>query len=188
MTRHSPIRPAAAALTLALFVPATATTAATTKTTKRSPSTKAVTTKRPTPATTPKSGVRPWKPSLPVFCKATKAWTAWETATLNTSGHLNAKWITDSLAYLQPIYDSAPKDIRLPVQFTIIDLMSSRRRIVESVVGELDMPDAVESLIGTGETFASDPNFIANRDKFAAYSVAKCKVDWTAPFKAVGNS
>jgi hypothetical protein len=140
-------------------------------------------TKAPKLATRPKAVPR----TLAGFCRATTAWTAWETATLDTAGHFNAKWITDTLAYVTPIYESAPKDIRLPVQYTIIDLMSSRRRLVESVVGKLDMPDAVESLVGTGETFATDTNFIANRDKFAAYSVAKCKVDWTAPFKAVAG-
>ena len=135
------------------------------------------------------AAAKPVKRSLANFCKATKKWTAWETATLNTSGHLNEKWIVDTLSYIRPIVDTAPKDIVTPAYFTMYNLITSRRTIVKSVVGTLDVSTAVEELIGTGAAFSgADRDFTKDRDKFAAYSVAKCKVDWTVPFKAVGNS
>ncbi len=174
MTR--PHRAALGALVLAgaLLVPI-ATAAATTK--------KPVTTKR----ATPKPSAKPVKRSLSAFCAATKAWTAWETATLNQSGNLNEKWVTDTLAYARPISQSAPNEIKEPVWSTLVELVVSRRRIVESIDGTLNMPDAVEVLVGTGEKFAADTNVSSNRDTFAAYSAAKCNVDWTAPFKALGS-
>ena len=65
---------------------------------------------------------------------------------------------------------------------------SQSRLIVESVIGKLCMPDAVDSLRGEGETLATNPNVMANSDKFAKYALAKSKVDWTAPFKALANA
>lgn len=140
-------------------------------------------------AKTTKAPAKPAKSSVAGFCKATKAWAAWETATLDTSGHLNEKWIIDTLSYVKPIYAAAPKEIKDPVYFTVLNLVSSRRTIVESVVGKLDMPTSVADMIDTGKRFAGDDKeFIRDRDKFAAYSIAKCKVDWTLPFKAVGTN
>lgn len=136
-------------------------------------------------ATKPKATARKPPRSLAGFCKASKTWVAWETATLGASGHLNEQWVTDTLNLVRPVVDTAPKDIYSAALRTLHELVVSRRILVESVVGPIDVPNQVGDLIATGEMFASDPKFIAARDKFAAYMLAKCKIDYTAPFKAV---
>ncbi len=130
------------------------------------------------------------KPSIAGFCKASKAWVDWETVTLPTAGHLNKQWVVDTITFTNGVYLAAPKEIKIAARVTGLTVIETRMRVVSAATGQADIPEQVAELIQFGEglsggsTSVVRPDFVQQRDKFAAYMLAKCKVDFTAPFKA----
>ena len=130
------------------------------------------------------------KASIAGFCKASKAWVDWETVTLPTAGHLDKQWVVDTISFVNRVYLAAPKEIKTAARVTSGILVSTRIKIVSAATGQADIPEQVAELIQFGEGLSGGsnsvvrPDFVQQRDKFAAYMLAKCKVDFTAPFKS----
>lgn len=129
-----------------------------------------------------KPAPKPPKRSVAGFCKASKAWVDWETVTLGV-GPYNEQWVKDTKAYLEPIFDTAPKEISSSASYVVVEILNSRSNLVGFTLSATDLEKELATLVFDGVIFKG-PKFVAQRDKFAAFMLAKCKIDYTAPFKA----
>ena len=75
------------------------------------------------------------------------------------------------------------KEISSSASYVVVELLNSRSDLVGFKLSATDLEKELATLKIDGLIFTG-PKFIAQRDKFAAYMLAKCKIDYTAPFKA----
>lgn len=139
---------------------------------------------KPTTTTTKKKAVATTA-SLASFCKASKAWLDWETVTLPT-GHIDEKWLNDTIAYYTAVVKSAPKEIKGAAGKVGAALVADRQAMVDAALGRVGVYDGLQILLDSANDYVGpNDSTIAYATQMSDYLAANCGLDFQAPWKAL---
>ena len=139
-------------------------------------------------ATAPVAEAAKKAPAKPVrsvanYCKAAKAWLAFENATL-ASGPYDVAWYESTKPLMIRLVDTAPTAIRKQTLTVAVQLVGDRREIAE-IAGPLTEDDVYSLRLGA--TVLTTGQIIDHRAAVGAYVSKNCKIDVFAPFKALAQ-